>query len=247
MCGDSSSTFGELDVRLRRLATVLDDLGTSFGDRIAILAGNSDRYVELYCGVPASGRAIVPLNTRWAEPELAYALDDADVSVLFVDRDPGPLADHVGRVVLIPDEYEQLLSTARPGEFADVDESTLAGLFYTGGTTGASKGVMLTHRNLVANAFHSQICTPVRPDDSYLVVAPLFHAAGSNGVLQSIGQGTRQVILEGAFDPEATLDLIDAVEEAARDEVLVHSQRRGHADAAQEFTVRNIVRPPVKT
>ena len=77
MCGDSSSTFGELDVRLRRLATVLDDLGTSFGDRIAILAGNSDRYVELYCGVPASGRAIVPLNTRWAEPELAYALDDA--------------------------------------------------------------------------------------------------------------------------------------------------------------------------
>jgi long-chain acyl-CoA synthetase len=150
------------------------------------------------------------LNTRWAEPELIYALDDAGASVLFTDRDPGRLADHVKRVVQVPDEYETLLAGADPGAFDDtVEEGTLAGLFYTGGTTGASKGVMLSHRNLLANTYHTQLVCPLAAGDTYLVVAPLFHAAGSVAVLQCIGLGARQVVLPGSFDPAATLDLIE--------------------------------------
>jgi acyl-CoA synthetase (AMP-forming)/AMP-acid ligase II len=211
VCGDVRLTFDQLGSRLARISTVLDQLGTRAGDRVAVLAGNSHQYIELYCGIPSAGRAVVPLNTRWADPELVYALDDSGSAVLFCDREPGELADHVGRVVSLPDEYEELVDGSAEGHLGDgVDEDTLAGLFYTGGTTGASKGVMLSHRNLVDNTFHAQFACPMRPDDTYLVVAPLFHAAGTVSVLQSIGLGARQVVLPGAFDPEAALDAIEA-------------------------------------
>ena len=211
VCGDVRMTFREFGTRLAKVAGVLQRLGTVHGDRVAVLAGNSHQYVELYCAIPAAGRAVVPLNTRWADPELAYALDDSGTSILFCDRDPGALADHVERVVAIPDEYEELLASAEEAELGvGVGEDTLAGLFYTGGTTGASKGVMLTHRNLVTNTLNVQFITPMRPDDTYLVVAPLFHAAGSVSVLQSIGLGARQVIVPGAFDPNSALDTIES-------------------------------------
>ena len=89
-----------------------------------------------------------------------------------------------------------------------VTEDDLAGLFYTGGTTGKSKGVMLTHRNLVANSQHWMLSAPQRPDDTFLIIAPLFHAAGSNGVLASIWTLGSQ-IAHGTFDPAVALDLIE--------------------------------------
>ena len=85
----------------------------------------------------------------------------------------------------------------------------MAGLFYTGGTTGASKGVILTHRNLIANAFHFQAQFAFRPDTCWLVAAPLFHAAGSIAVLAAVGDGGRQVMLP-VFDPATALDLIES-------------------------------------
>ena len=77
----------------------------------------------------------------------------------------------------------------------------MAGLFYTGGTTGTSKGVMLTHGNLLANAWHMQMLVPMEaPGDTALVHAPMFHAAGTMSVLQCISLGARQVLMP-AFDP----------------------------------------------
>jgi long-chain acyl-CoA synthetase len=88
-------------------------------------------------------------------------------------------------------------------------EDTLVGLFYTGGTTGASKGVMLSHRNLIANTTNWLIATQQGPEDSYLVMAPLFHAAGSLAVLATVWIGGCQVIIPG-FDAAAALDAIAA-------------------------------------
>ena len=203
-------TYGELDVRLRRLHTVLRDLGTSPGERVAVLALNSIAFIELYVGISAAGRLQVPLNFRWAVPELGYALADSGATVLFVDRDPGPLASLVGRVVRIDTgEYDELVDSSAETPFDEtaVAEDDLAGLFYTGGTTGASKGVMLSHRNLIANSFHAQTITPLERDDVYLVMAPLFHAAGSVSVLQSMYAGATQVIVP-AFDAGAVLDTV---------------------------------------
>ena len=162
---------------------------------------NSHQYLEVYLAVPASGRVVVPLNTRHAEPELRYALEDAGTRLLIADRDPGALAKSVERVISLPDDYERLLATAPEAELGvGVTEDTLAGLFYTGGTTGASKGVMLSHRNLMANTTNWLVAAQQGPEDAFLVMAPMFHAAGSVAVLATVWLGGRQVIFPG-FDP----------------------------------------------
>src|SRR5262245_51224012 len=208
--GSVRFTYAETWSRCRRLASALSGLGVEPGDRVAILALNSHQYLEVYLGVPASGRVVVPLNTRHAEPELRYALEDAGTRLLITARDPGSLSQSVERVVSLPDEYERLLAAATEAELGvGVTENTLAGLFYTGGTTGASKGVMLTHRNLMANTVHWLVATQQGPEDIFLIMAPMFHAAGSVAVLASVWVGGRQVILP-AFDPVAALDSIAA-------------------------------------
>jgi len=200
VCGDVRHTFAELVGRCRRLGDVLDRLGVGRGERVAIWAGNSHQYVEIYAAVPAHGRVVVPLNTRHAEPELVYALEDAGAGLLLTDREPGKLADCVDRVIRIPDEWEALLAGADEAPLGEgVREDDLAGLFYTGGTTGASKGVMLSHRNLIANTFHWLAALPHAPTDSMLVMAPLFHAAGSNAVLGNLWTGGKQILLP-SFD-----------------------------------------------
>jgi long-chain acyl-CoA synthetase len=219
VCGGVRLTYRQFADRLERLHTVLADLGTAPGDRVAILSFNSIAFTELYCAVPMAGRVQVPLNFRWADPELAYALADSGARVLFCDRDPGELADLVDTVVRIdppsdddgPSEYERLIGAAEPTAFdvGAVSEDDLAGLFYTGGTTGQSKGVMLSHRNLIANAFSMQTVQPLTRDDRYLVMAPMFHAAGSISLLQSIFVGATQVLMP-AFGPGDMLDLLES-------------------------------------
>ena len=202
-------TFADFHRRCGALVSVLSELGIQRGERVAILANNCNQYLETYVGVPAAGMVVVPLNTRHADPELAYALEDSGSRVLLTDRDPGELAAVVDHVISIPDAYESHLAHAGSATLGQgVVESDLAGLFYTGGTTGLSKGVMLSHRNLIANTFHWLTCLPQYPDDRTLIMAPLFHAAGSNGVLGAIWNGTCQITL-GAFDPAAALDLIE--------------------------------------
>ena len=95
-------TFADLATRCRQLVGGLYGLGLEPGDRVAILAANSSPYVEAYLGVPAGNLVIVPLNTRHAEPELRYALEDSGTRVLLTDRDPGGLADVVEKVISIP-------------------------------------------------------------------------------------------------------------------------------------------------
>ncbi len=207
--GDKSFSYAELHERCCLLGAALSDLGLNKGDRVAIWAGNGHRYIETYVAVPAAGFVVVPLNTRHAEAELVYALEDSDTKVLLSDRDPGRLADCVEHVIMIPDAYDEMLSKASAIALGEgVQENDLAGLFYTGGTTGASKGVMLSHRNLISNTFHYMSQIPQYESDIMLVMAPLFHAAGSNGVLANIWALATQLTLD-AFAPTSALDLIE--------------------------------------
>ncbi len=201
-------TFAELWQRAARLVGGLRGLGLGDGDRVAILAANSHQYIETYVGVPAGGLVVVPLNTRHAEPELVYAIEDSGAKVLITDRDPAPFAKLVDHVVRLPDDYERLIARAKEHPLGAVTENDLAGLFYTGGTTGASKGVMLSHRNLIANTFHFLAVSPQFASDKVLVMAPLFHAAGTNAVLANIWTTGTQVTL-AAFDPANALNLIE--------------------------------------
>jgi long-chain acyl-CoA synthetase len=203
------TSFRELWIRCRKLAGMVSAKGVAPGDRIAILADNSLQYLEMYVGLPAAGFVIVPLNTRHATPELRYAIEDAGAKLLITDRDPGSLSDLVDAVITVPDDYETLLHNAPEMELGvSVTEDTLAGLFYTGGTTGASKGVMLSHRNLISNTIHNMTISQPSQEHVWLLMAPMFHAAGTNAILTGIWSASCQVPLR-VFDPATALDLIE--------------------------------------
>src|SRR4051794_858505 len=209
-CGNTELTYAEMWERCARLAGALRALGLEEGDRVGVVSPNCHRYLEIYQAVPGSGMVLVPLNQRHTDAELRYALEDAGVEVLFAGRPTGDLPDCVRHLFDLGEDYEALLAGAEPlASLGDgVGEDDLAGLLYTGGTTGASKGVMLTHRNLVANALHLQVCCPFGPGTRWLVTAPLFHLAGSIAVLSTVWNAGRQIVLS-AFDPSAVLDLVE--------------------------------------
>jgi long-chain acyl-CoA synthetase len=209
-CGASELTYTQMWERCLRLVGALRALGLHDGDRVAVVGPNCHRYLEIYQAVPGAGMCLVPLNPRHTTTELHYALADSGAKVLFAGDDVPDLADVVDHVFDLGHAYEKLLSAAAPADVPEeLPEDLVAGLFYTGGTTGASKGVMLTHRNLLANAMHFGMCWPFTLDTTWLVVAPLFHAAGSIAVLSTVWSAGRHVVLP-SFDSARVLDLIES-------------------------------------
>ncbi len=206
--GDLTLTYAQLAERGDRLAAGLAELGVRGGDRVALLAANGHRYLEAFFGVPASGVVLVPLNTRLAQGELAHIVRHSGAKVLITDRDPGELAELVEHVVSIPDRYEALVDGAiRLPEAATVLPSDIAALFYTGGTTGLPKGVMLTHANLIANAFNKTIACSLSIDDVFLAAPAMFHVAGIAPLTGLAWLGARTVTVP-AFDAALCLDVI---------------------------------------
>ena len=209
-CGDVGLTYAQTWERCRRLVGALRSLGLEERDRVAVVGPNCHRYLEVYQAVPGAGMSIVPLNPRHTPAELRYAVADSGARVLFTGVGDQGLADEVEHVIDLGEGYEALLAAAVPADPRDdLSEDEVAGLFYTGGTTGAAKGVMLTHRNLVSNATHFAMCWPFTADTRWLVAAPLFHAAGSIAVLATVWNGGQHIMMP-AFDPARALDLIEA-------------------------------------
>ena len=176
---------------MARLASAIRALGAKDGDRVAVLSMNSDRYLELYLAVGWAGAVIVPLNIRWSPLENEDAMRDCRAEILFVDKafaavgttlakaNPGlklVYADD-GETPAGMENYEALITQSQPIADAMRKRDDLAGIFYTGGTTGRSKGVMLSHGNLMANAFNA-LSEGLWPSTTiYLHAAPMFHLA----------------------------------------------------------------------
>ena len=225
-------SWGELLGRAGRLAGGLRRLGVETGDRVAVLSANSDRYMELFLAVPWAGGVIAPLNPRWSAEENRYAIGDCTPEVLFVGDGVGAqalelLAEHSQAPTPVwaasapaPDgwtDYESLLD-APPLEAVRRQGDDLFGIFYTGGTTGRSKGVMLSHAGLVGNAQAIRDAGLFPDGCRGLVVAPLFHLAAA-AVLAAIMQAGGTAVILSAFTPDATLGAID--EAAVTDAMLV--------------------------
>src|SRR5208283_5393508 len=188
ICGSRSLSWREFARRAAQLAGGLQFLGIEPGERVAVLALNSDRYLEAYAGVAWAGAVVVPLNTRWSAAETAYAISDSGATVLFVDDTFAAVAasirakiGSVRAVVHMGDAptpaqmsgYERLIEDSAP--IADVGRSgeDLAGIFYTGGTTGSPKGVMLSHRSLWSSAAAGMSLLPgIGAEVIYLHAAP---------------------------------------------------------------------------
>ena len=87
ICGNVRLTYGQFIERCKLLGGALCELGLESGDRVAILSANSHQYIETYMTVPSAGFAVVPLNSRHAQAEIAYVLEDSGARVLLTDRD----------------------------------------------------------------------------------------------------------------------------------------------------------------
>lgn len=188
---DKEYSWSEFYDRISRAAAVLADLGVGQGDHFGIVSHNSFRQAEILYAGYFLGAVPVPINYRLAVPEVKFILEDSGSKLLIVENvladllNDETLSQWQGNAVYLSAEtadvpwlqYETLLEKAKPHTPADVSENDDALLLYTGGTTGRSKGVRLTHRNLAGNAV--QISTYMQPNsgDRYLHVAPMFHAA----------------------------------------------------------------------
>ena len=208
-CGGEVFDHATLAERCERVGSALAALGLRHGDRVAVLAANCHRYVELYLGAPSAGFVLVPLNIRLAPSELVAIVRAARPTVLITDRDPGALAAEVDHVLSF-DDWDAATAEAVPVRLGtEVTADDLAVVYFTSGTTGRPKGVMLTHRNLVANSFHKTIACRLRPTDVFLAAGPFFHVAGTAPVLSLVWLGGSLVVLPG-FDAAVCLDTIAA-------------------------------------
>jgi long-chain acyl-CoA synthetase len=211
VCQDEHRTYAELGSRCRRLVGGLRMRGLVPHDHIGVIGLNSERYLELYLGVPAAGFVLVPVNSRLAPAEMRAILTDAGVNLLFADADYPGAAD-VKQVLTMPGDYEDLIASA--GEAGEVPlgdgvaEDDLAALFYTSGTTGAPKGAMHTHRSLVTSALHFMATWPFDRQTRWLVASPMFHTGGIIGTLATVWAGGTHVIMP-RFDPDQAVDLIE--------------------------------------
>ncbi len=192
-------TQADLHQRSKQLANALTALGVEAGDRIATLAWNGYRHVELYFGVSGMGAVCHTLNPRLHPSQLIYILNHAEDRYLFVDLTFVPLVEAIadqlktveGVVVMtdadhMPDSklpnllcYEDLLS-AQEDDFVwpEFDENTASSLCYTSGTTGNPKGVLYSHRSTVLHAYCVSLpdALGLGESETFLPVVPMFHA-----------------------------------------------------------------------
>jgi long-chain acyl-CoA synthetase len=205
-----SLSYRELRSRAESVGRWLSESGFSEGVRCAIMAANGPLWVTAYLGAMSAGAVAVPLDTAFNEHQVNKLLWDSGAVVIFTDAEHLPVVEKavqetLVRIVMIDGSgegrYSNLLSmlAAGPGEFhpARLQDSDLAVIMYTSGTTSDPKGVMLTHANLLAEAKSVFASIDVDQRDSILAVLPLFHAlAQMANLLLPFAAGARIVYLE---------------------------------------------------
>src|SRR4051794_8019497 len=185
--GAERLTYAELWDRAARVAGGLD---VAPGDRVAIRLGNGLDWVLAFWGAQMAGAVVVPVNTRFAEEEVKYVLEDSGASFVFGDSDDLP----DGEPLVRDDAYG----------------NDLAAIFYTSGTTGFPKGAMTTHANFLSNTETAKrvIALPDEVGLRQLVSVPLFHVTGCNSQLLVACESAGTTVIMPVFEVNAFLDAI---------------------------------------
>ena len=216
-------TYDQLSSRVNRLANAFEHIGIKQGDRIASIQVNSHQQVEAYFAAAKLDAIYVPLNFRARADELTHMINECSASLLLVgarySQEIQALHSKlttVNNVVSMDDDvdgwmsYEKLLDQASDEErypISDGDDVTC--ILFTAGTTGAPKGVMLSHEN-----FSSYVLSNVHPADPEsegrnILTVPLYHIAGIQSVMSSV-YGGRTLVIQKQFDPAGWMELVQS-------------------------------------
>ncbi|CAN5515556.1 long-chain fatty acid--CoA ligase [soil metagenome] len=232
----SEMTHLELSDRAWSIAQGLLSEGVRPGDTVGLMSGNSVFGVAAYLGIAAAGAVAVPYNWRWAVPELAYGIADSGASIVLVEArweaqvrsaletDPGS-----ARQVFVEGSRFDAMTGSASDPQVEQEPDDINVVLYTGGTTGVPKGVMLSNRNVVANALNEIVDTDMSHSDTTLLITPMFHSAsllswflphlmlGATSVLlrefdtRVIGQTMeRERVTKGFFVPSMVRQLLAA-------------------------------------
>lgn len=229
VCGDERFSYLDFGQRVNQLANGLLKMGVAKGDRISYLGYNCHRLLEAFFGAPRIGAVLLPLNIRLLPDDFEYILNESTPRVLFLDRDFIPRIEairsripSVEQFILMQEmenappwisaTYEDVLrgASVQPpypaGEYP-FEEDDVAEIFYTSGTTGKPKGVMLTHRNLYLHALETMAVLEMDETDIQLHLIPLFHVNGWGTPHYLTAKGGTHVMSQ-KFDPVETLEII---------------------------------------
>ncbi len=216
--------YSELDAQSDAIAAGLIAKGTKPGDHIGLYGINSSEFVAIYLAIQKTGAVVVPINLLLNPKEVAWILNDADVTRLFYFAPFAKAVDsirenlpNIGNFICVEKELPSLLQseigTIQLEKQLSIPPTSVAVIIYTSGTTGHPKGAMLTHANLVSDALAAGEAMKLRPkNERFLVVLPMFHAfASMAGVLIPLLHGASLVPVP-KFDPTLTAETIDATD-----------------------------------
>ncbi len=220
------SNYAEVLRRSQALAAALQREGVERGDRVATLMWNHAGHLEAYFGVPAMGGVLHTLNLRLHPDELAYIVNHAGDRWLLVDDVLLAMYEKFRNKVKLErvivhrfgcgaqpagsEDYDALISNGDAPRDAQLDENDAAGMCYTSGTTGQSKGVAYSHRALVLHSFSTSLPDHlnISRHDTMLVAMPMFHANAWGLPYAAVMNGCKIVFPGPNLQPEAILDLL---------------------------------------
>lgn len=225
-CHSATATYREFAAEVERLAAAMQDvLGVEKGDRVALLLGNDMAFPLTFFAAAAIGAVSVPINTRLVAKEIRFILENSGAKVVFVDPENW---NECSRATGAAKKLQHIVLTEPVAEAGDclhlddllkqsdgamrevgVEETDLAGLFYTSGTTGDPKGAMCTHRNFISNAINIHVVVETTPDERGLICLPLAHPTACHSqMIAGVYAGSTSVILR-RFNANETLSTID--------------------------------------
>lgn len=177
-------SYAELYTAVDRLAAGLQQWGLRKGDRVAFFLGNGPEFLIAYLAVIRLGAIMVPINLRYRRMELSHILADSTPRLLVTDRQHAGWVEELGAekasvvATLLAEEIEQWMADATALQIPLVESDDLALIMYTSGTTGRSKGAMITHNNVISTVTGLLAAWAWQPDDRLLLCLPLFHTHG---------------------------------------------------------------------
>jgi fatty-acyl-CoA synthase len=222
VCGETRLTYAEVGARVGALTAALKSFGIKPGDRIGLLHKNCHRVLETYFAAVHAGAVLVPLNYRLTAKDLAFIIDDTQTRLILADTEFADLAgaaaeqsqtrchiiwsrdENGGGANLSGGDYEEVLKdfVSRELPIPTASENDPANLYYTSGTTGRQKGVILTQKNIYSHALGTIADLKLHDADVWAHIAPMFHLADAWAIWAITWVGARHVMVGKFAAPE---------------------------------------------